>query len=263
MKQKCLSSVIALTAIMSGLVFPGVASATKVTVDGIKTAGEYTGTSSGTKSLLWWNDHNSIYTLAAANMNDLYWETNDEGIDGFTLNLFVEVPTYARRMLWIEECDYDGPGSDADCNAIPDAYLDAYLDGSHHSSVKMDYSTQTGSEFFQLNGLTGDGNKTKWQDEDVTVDNFTWATSREYLIDQGICTTSECLAFNTTASLELMWLGLESEDAALAISNSITDMELHLSDEARGLPPVPVPAAFWLFGSGLLGLVGIARRKKA
>ena len=29
------------------------------------------------------------------------------------------------------------------------------------------------------------------------------------------------------------------------------------------LPGVPVPAAVWLFGSGLLGLVGIARRKKA
>jgi hypothetical protein len=26
--------------------------------------------------------------------------------------------------------------------------------------------------------------------------------------------------------------------------------------------PVPVPAAVWLFGSGLLGLVGVARRKK-
>jgi hypothetical protein len=25
---------------------------------------------------------------------------------------------------------------------------------------------------------------------------------------------------------------------------------------------VPIPAAAWLFGSGLLGLVGIARRKK-
>ena len=28
------------------------------------------------------------------------------------------------------------------------------------------------------------------------------------------------------------------------------------------LSPVPVPAAVWLFGSGLLGLIGIARRKK-
>ena len=29
------------------------------------------------------------------------------------------------------------------------------------------------------------------------------------------------------------------------------------------IPPVPVPAAVWLFGSGLIGLVGVARRKKA
>lgn len=29
------------------------------------------------------------------------------------------------------------------------------------------------------------------------------------------------------------------------------------------LAPVPVPPAIWLFGSGLLGLVGVARRKKA
>ncbi len=31
----------------------------------------------------------------------------------------------------------------------------------------------------------------------------------------------------------------------------------------QALEPVPVPAAVWLFGSGLLGLAGIARRKKA
>jgi hypothetical protein len=29
------------------------------------------------------------------------------------------------------------------------------------------------------------------------------------------------------------------------------------------ISPVPIPASVWLFGSGLLGLIGIARRKKA
>ena len=29
----------------------------------------------------------------------------------------------------------------------------------------------------------------------------------------------------------------------------------------ESVQPVPVPAAVWLFGSGLLGLVGMARRK--
>ena len=39
---------------------------------------------------------------------------------------------------------------------------------------------------------------------------------------------------------------------------------LHLEGTAAlaGAPAVPVPAAVWLFGSGLMGLVGVARRKK-
>lgn len=40
--------------------------------------------------------------------------------------------------------------------------------------------------------------------------------------------------------------------------------ELHLEGIAGLLPPeVPVPAAVWLFGSGLFGLLGMARRKLA
>lgn len=34
-------------------------------------------------------------------------------------------------------------------------------------------------------------------------------------------------------------------------------------DNAFYSSPVPVPAAVWLFGSGLIGLIGVARRKKA
>ena len=32
---------------------------------------------------------------------------------------------------------------------------------------------------------------------------------------------------------------------------------------AVDLAPIPVPAAAWLFGTGLIGLIGVARRKKA
>lgn len=176
-----------------------------VTIDGIKTTGEYLGAdpSSGSDSLLWWNGHNSIYDMAAGNMNNLDWEINQSNTT-FSLSIFFEIPTYARRMIWIDGCDYDGPGSDADCNVIDEAYLDAYLDGSHHNSVKMDYETQTGSEFFELKDNDDSIAKIMWQDEDTNGldDGFTWKTSREYLIETGICDTSLCLEYDMTSSIE-------------------------------------------------------------
>ncbi|MCR4347386.1 MAG: VPLPA-CTERM sorting domain-containing protein [Sulfuricaulis sp.] len=43
--------------------------------------------------------------------------------------------------------------------------------------------------------------------------------------------------------------------------NSLSAWAVHSGDV--GASAVPVPAAVWLFGSGLLGLIGVARRKKA
>ena len=44
-------------------------------------------------------------------------------------------------------------------------------------------------------------------------------------------------------------------------SDTILDSAVYISS-LSGVNPVPVPAAVWLLGSGLMGLVGIARRKR-
>jgi len=273
----------AMMVVMTLLGFSGSASAIMVgtvNIDGIRSAGEYTGPNSGMESLTWFNDHNSIYTLAAANMNQMYWEINGGGSD-WSLAMFAEVPDYARRMVWTGNCDYKtGDPVPAGCGGIPMDVLDAYYDGTHHSSVKMDYGTQTGSEYFRFNGLDicfglqDDGGNCK--ENEVTVyknpvddvsenDGIYWQTSRHWVLDNG-CTTTDCFMLNTTMSIELLFRGLSSMSEAMALVGGVTNLQLHLSDEARGLPPippppqVPVPAAIWLFGTALIGFIGYSRR---
>ncbi len=67
----------------------------------------------------------------------------------------------------------------------------------------------------------------------------------------GTCTT--CLANSTGQGNDDYLLGFSSEDG-----QAILTLELQALPAA-----VPVPAAIWLFGSGLLGLIGVARHKKA
>jgi hypothetical protein len=59
-------------------------------------------------------------------------------------------------------------------------------------------------------------------------------------------TTSKFSSINTTTGLATVIADMGFNQYEIAIAS-----------------PIPVPAAVWLFGSGLLGLVGIARRKKA
>ena len=59
--------------------------------------------------------------------------------------------------------------------------------------------------------------------------------------------------FGTTTRLEI----------SISLSPGVSTSGLVLNLDSVTSTVVPVPAAVWLFGSGLLGLIGIARRKKA
>lgn len=63
--------------------------------------------------------------------------------------------------------------------------------------------------------------------------------------------------------------GIQTTSFQFPISTSLTDLfsgnngTTTNTSFSGSITAVPIPAAVWLFGSGLLGLVGIARRKKA
>jgi hypothetical protein len=81
--------------------------------------------------------------------------------------------------------------------------------------------------------------------------------------------SGQLIGFNT--------MNIECHDAINAVAPCTTDEVIYLSDLEDALDPggsrgkyrttglavtsVPVPAATWLLGSGLIGLVGVSRRK--
>lgn len=65
-----------------------------------------------------------------------------------------------------------------------------------------------------------------------------------------------------TASFAYGTGGVFGSITTLATTATIFNDQNYTRAQFTATGPVPVPAAVWLFGSGLLGLIGIARRKK-
>jgi len=45
------------------------------------------------------------------------------------------------------------------------------------------------------------------------------------------------------------------------LTDTAADRLIILMEDFRFASAIPIPASVWLFGSGLLGLIGVARRK--
>jgi len=70
-----------------------------------------------------------------------------------------------------------------------------------------------------------------------------------------VITTDDWMTFTWTVTLDagLIDVGLRNTDIGF----------YSIAFDNFSITAVPVPAAIWLFGSGLIGLIGVARRKKA
>ena len=90
---------------------------------------------------------------------------------------------------------------------------------------------------------------------EVMGDGYTGNTNNIWLHTSG-----------NTGALAYSWINQGIVDTAYyhqydTITDSWPDAMTYLA--VRDVSAVPVPAAVWLFGSGLIGLIGIVRRKKA
>lgn len=127
----------------------------------------------------------------------------------------------------------------------------------HTPTVAITGSTETG---LNMSGWT-----VNWNGGDIPMPSGAW--------NPGNCATVGVSCANANGIGTFTWNGLDGGSYVLDYAATVpppsgfagTKYYLHLVGTVQLAPtaPIPVPAAVWLLGSGLLGLVGVARRKKA
>ena len=278
MTQKSLPSIMAITVTMFGLVFPGVASAAFVHDGILTTPGEY----ANSFETEWYNDHWTIaFPEGGGQTTTVRWENT-----GSEFRLYMQAPLSVKNMVWGNYFDLSAnPGNEAEALLYYQAWCSpndgnpAALDGSNCDHHDKGFDTFTGdiatggfktmvdSEkvSIELGGL--DFKLKDTDDPEILNDALVYSSLTYIFNNNGTgelfdgCDEDGCGALNTPMSFEMVFSDPGKGEALKNwLANPDNDLLFHMSPERGAV--MPVPAAVWLFGSGLLGLIGIARRKK-
>ncbi len=100
---------------------------------------------------------------------------------------------------------------------------------------------------------------------DVQVSNFGGITAGIYTIGTILFDSLQLVASTLVSVGETGVSGEEWSGAFLGppLASEVSFLGAAVTIESAAIPPVPVPAAVWLFGSGLIGLIGVARRRNS
>lgn len=145
-----------------------------------------------------------------------------------------------------------------------DAIVRVTVDNGSTSQIDQNYQN---SDIKQVSVITSGTYSNTWLDTDISINTN---PSESYIstnstgvptLDLSLATGSRIVFSNTGETWQFARLPgfsptyLETATGA----NAYRSFGFSLT----GTTVVPIPPALWLFGSGLLGLIGIARRKKA
>ena len=229
-------------------------------IDGITVGGSSsitTNTDCLDNSALW--EFNATGTASTSMVIEIsaYDDLNEMGIydpsDGEMITLYTAAASAGDRV----SVDIDSAGSVVTYNSsgqIDTGDLVANLFGFYLTSGSGTtyYSDSSKNPDGSTQMLAYQGNGTDLIDAFV-IGGAPWSTN-EYL-----------LAWEDLPSfVEANGNGLTPAGAVTCPSSGGGDCDFNdLVVMVESVQPIPVPAAVWLFGSGLLGLVGIARRRKA
>jgi hypothetical protein len=125
-----------------------------------------------------------------------------------------------------------------------------------------------GALSFFVSNTPGDWAFTFRMDFDARSNNIELSNSLNLDLGDTVYFMAQYEIFGTEGDLfdiNALSLGVSASqhDSGSGIYDETSEIKLYHSSVIPALAPVPVPAAVWLFTSGLLGLIGIARRKIA
>jgi hypothetical protein len=165
-----------------------------------------------------------------------------------TLNVGVEVratsPGFEMTQFFLSESgDYRLDGIDASASA------EGQLQVTSLTKLDLGFTPFTDAKLFDAGPLTVHDALTQWSaSTDIDLgDTAGWFTDTK---------------INLQLQNDLLATTLNNGESAF-VQKKIGAIGVSVNAPPPPLPGVPVPPALFLFGSGLLGLVGMARRKKA
>jgi len=196
-------------------------------------------------------DDSSLFGAANVVGNSIFFQPNNfkaessngagavsPGI-GNTLTVDVEATTIGYDMssfLLVEQGDYELSGASSSVSAS------GRLGVASNTTICGLYIPCNDSNIFNVTGLDTVGALTEWNGSTLVdlADTIGWGsdTSVQLSLQNNLLATTTEFGDNAMIQKKLGAIGIE-------------------------VNPVPVPAALWLFGSGLIGIAAFARRKKA